>query len=100
MPVTICWSEKERSSLRHIGAEVDLRRPSRMMTALRRSERKFVMMNESRVPAPATPASVGTVAGTAEQFPVLTTMTAVLNLENKQEKLDGYRKDVEIAGKQ
>lgn len=71
MPVTICWSLKERRSFLHSGAEVDLRRPSRMMAALRDSEMKFVIMKERSVPAPATPASVGVVAGMTAQLDVL-----------------------------
>ena len=46
MPVRICWSEKLLSSLRHIGAEVDLRRPRRMIVALRQRQMKFVIMKE------------------------------------------------------
>lgn len=56
--------------MRHIGAEVDLRRPRRMIIELRVKDMKFVMMKERRVPAPATPASVGVVSGTTEQFMV------------------------------
>lgn len=68
MPVMICWSENERRSFRHIGAEVDLRRPRRMIMELSRMDMKFVIIKERRVPAPATPASVGVVSGTMEQF--------------------------------
>jgi hypothetical protein len=49
MPVRICWSEKDCSSLRDIGAEVDFRRPSRMMVAERRMESMFVIIKERRV---------------------------------------------------
>jgi hypothetical protein len=35
--------------LRHTGADVDLRRPRRMMIALRNREMKLVMMKESKV---------------------------------------------------
>lgn len=49
MPVRICWSEKDCSSLRDIGADVDFRRPSRMMVAERRIERMFVIMKDNRV---------------------------------------------------
>lgn len=49
MPVRICWSEKDCSSLRDIGADVDFRRPSRMMVAERRIERMFVIMKDKRV---------------------------------------------------
>lgn len=76
IPVMICWSENERSSLRHIGAEVDFRSPSRMIIALRPRDMKFVMMKLSSVPAPATPASVGVVSGTTEQFPEKSTVMA------------------------
>jgi len=49
IPVRICWSEKDCSSLRLMGAEVDFRRPSRMMVAERRMERMLVIMKERRV---------------------------------------------------
>lgn len=49
IPVMICWSEKLRSSFRHIGAEVDFFKPSRMMEELRMRETKFVMMKARRV---------------------------------------------------
>jgi hypothetical protein len=54
--------------LRHTGAEVDLRRPRRMIVPDNKNERKFVMMKERSVPAPATPASVLTESGTVEQL--------------------------------
>lgn len=69
MPVMICWSEKESKSFRGIGADVDFRRPRRMMQAERERERKLVMMKERRTPVPATPASVAVVGGMAVQFP-------------------------------
>jgi hypothetical protein len=49
MPVTICWSEKEDSSLRHMGADVDFRSPKRMIMALRRRESRLVIMKERSV---------------------------------------------------
>jgi hypothetical protein len=49
IPVRICWSEKDCSSLRDIGAEVDFRRPSRIMEAERRIERRLVIMKERSV---------------------------------------------------
>lgn len=70
--------------MRHTGADVDLRRPRRIMIALRNREMKLVMMKLSKVcksvsmsiaihwrwrtPAPATPASVCTDSGISEQF--------------------------------
>ena len=48
MPVRICWSENEESSLRHMGAEVDLRSPKRMMIAESSRERKLVIMKDRR----------------------------------------------------
>ena len=48
MPVTICWSEKERRSFRAMGADVLLRRPRRMMVEARRREMQFVTMKERR----------------------------------------------------
>jgi len=41
-----------------------------MMIALRNREMKLVMINESKVPAPATPASVCTASGMTEQLVV------------------------------
>ena len=52
-----------------MGAEVDLRRPRRIIAAASKKLRKLVMMKESSVPAPATPASVGVVSGTTLQSP-------------------------------
>jgi len=49
IPVRICWSEKDWRSFREMGAEVDFRRPSRMMVAERRMERMLVIMKERRV---------------------------------------------------
>ena len=49
MPVRICWSEKDWRSFRDMGAEVDFRRPSRIMVAERRIERMLVIIKESRV---------------------------------------------------
>lgn len=80
MPVRICWSEKDCRSFRLTGAEVDLRRPRRMMAPESRKETKFVMMKERRVPEPATPASVGVKSGTFKQLNavVLEDMAAVM----------------------
>jgi len=49
IPVRICWSEKDCRSFRHTGAEVDLRRPRKMMMAERKMESRFVIMKERRV---------------------------------------------------
>lgn len=49
IPVRICWSEKDCSSLRHIGADVDFRRPRRIIMAESVIESKLVMMKERRV---------------------------------------------------
>jgi hypothetical protein len=49
MPVKICWSEKDCSSLRDMGAEVDFRRPRRIMAAERRMERMFVTIKDRSV---------------------------------------------------
>lgn len=69
IPVSICWSEKDRRSLRGIldgyGDEVDSRRT---MSELRMKAVPAVMMNERRTPAPATPASVEAVGGIMVQF--------------------------------
>jgi hypothetical protein len=49
-----------------------------MMVPERRKETKLVMMKESRVPAPATPASVGVERGTEEQFAVAIVVRVLL----------------------
>ena len=49
IPVRICWSEKDWRSLRDIGAEVDFRRPRRMMEAERRMESMFVIIKDRSV---------------------------------------------------
>jgi hypothetical protein len=49
IPVMICWSEKARRSLRHMGAEVDLRRLRRMIRLESRRETQFVIMKERSV---------------------------------------------------
>lgn len=54
--------------MRDMGAEVDFRRPRRMMVAESRMERTLVMMKDKRVPAPATPASVVVVSGIVVQL--------------------------------
>lgn len=48
MPVIICWSEKESRSFRGIGALVDFLRLRIIIMALRRRERKFVIMKDRR----------------------------------------------------
>jgi hypothetical protein len=67
MPVRICWSEKDCSSFRDMGAEVVLRSPRRMMAPARRKDRRLVIMKERSTPAPATPASVCVESGTVLQ---------------------------------
>jgi hypothetical protein len=49
IPVRICWSEKDWRSLREMGAEVDFRRPRRIIAAERRIERMFVIMKDRSV---------------------------------------------------
>ena len=49
IPVRICWSEKDWRSLRDMGAEVDLRRPRRIMAAERRMESMFVIIKDRSV---------------------------------------------------
>ena len=48
MPVTICWSENPSSNFRATGADVDLRRPKRMIIEASKSEMQFVIMKERR----------------------------------------------------
>jgi hypothetical protein len=50
IPVMICWSLKERRSLRKTGTDVDLRRPRRIMVEERMRATKLVMMKERSVP--------------------------------------------------
>jgi hypothetical protein len=49
IPVRICWSEKDWRSLLDMGAEVDLRRPRRIMAAERRMESMFVIIKDRSV---------------------------------------------------
>jgi hypothetical protein len=62
-----------------------------MMVPESRKEMKFVIMKESRVPAPATPASVGVVSGMTVQLKamiaVLYRVVAIVSRGTKKESL-------------
>lgn len=73
--------------MRAIGADVDFRRPRRMIVPDSRKEMKFVMMKERSVPAPATPASVCVDAGTLVQ---LKTMVAELSRRMMEYRIVSY----------
>lgn len=69
------------------------------MVPERRKETKLVMMKESRVPAPATPASVGVERGTDEQFAVAIVVRVLLKKADDGSGRNARRNHTQMFGR-